>query len=78
MCTPDQFIATDDNITALSECCFQPTTWQSQVYLGKERSQGLHFNTHTERLSIRDSENSITKNCVVCARKEANNNGFLL
>jgi hypothetical protein len=36
-CTPDLFIATDDNITALTEC-FQPTTWQSQVYLGEERS----------------------------------------
>jgi hypothetical protein len=26
MCTPDQFIASDDNISALTECCFEPTT----------------------------------------------------
>ena len=36
MCTPDKFNATHANIRALTECCFQPTMWQSQVYLGEE------------------------------------------
>jgi hypothetical protein len=48
------------------------------VYLGEERSWGLHFIKNTERLSITDSENSMTKNGVVYARKEANNKRFLL
>ena len=77
MCTPDKFIPTDDNVTALTQCCFQnvhpmkPTMWQTQVYLGE-------VITNTERLSITDSENSITKNCVVYARKEVNNDKFIL
>ena len=78
MRTPYQFIATCDNIRASMECCFHPPMWQSEVYLGAERSKGLHFITNTERLSITDSENSITKNCVLCARKEVNNNRFFL
>jgi hypothetical protein len=73
-CTPDQFIATDDNITALKECCFQPTTWQSLVYLGEERSQGLQFITNTERLS--QTVKKVSLKTVLCVPGRRQITGF--
>ena len=66
MRTPDRFIATDDNITALTECCFQPTTWQSQVYLGEERSWGPSLHQKTLKGYLPQTVKTVSLKTVLC------------